>query len=275
MNFNLPRISITTPSYNHSKYLETTIKSVLGQNYPNLEYFVIDGGSNDGTQEIIQKYSDKITFWTSEKDEGQSDAIRKGFSMSSGEILGWINSDDAYFPNALTRIGLFFHEHPEADLVTGGIAFTNENGNVYKCYDRPNTKLWFAKRGLLSFAQQATFFRKEIYDRVGGIRSDFHYKMDTELVLNIMFNGGAFYSLRGLYGFWRIHKDIKTLRKSNTKVEEGEIIRKKYGFKTTTIENEFNRLLFRFIQSVNGNYIISLVRTLKYHGMSIDEIWNW
>jgi len=115
----LPKISIVTPSFNQGKYIEQTILSVLDQNYPNLEYIIMDGGSTDDTVEIIKKYEDRISYWISEKDNGQTDAINKGFARCTGNVFNWINSDDYYEPGALLTIGKFFNENPSADVVCG------------------------------------------------------------------------------------------------------------------------------------------------------------
>src|ERR1039458_3148368 len=114
---NLPRITIVTPSYNQSQFLEDTIRSVLTQNYPNVEYFVIDGGSTDGSVEIIKKYERWLTHWESVPDKGQADAILKGFARSTGDIVGWLNSDDLYLPGCLESVGTYYAEHPKTECV--------------------------------------------------------------------------------------------------------------------------------------------------------------
>lgn len=124
-NKTLPKISIITPTLNQAEFIEKTILSVLNQNYPDLEYLVFDGGSNDGTQEILKKYSKDIK-WRSEPDQGQSSAINKGLRICSGEIIGFINSDDQYEPSALLKVGNFFASHPEAMWVTGKCKIINE-----------------------------------------------------------------------------------------------------------------------------------------------------
>lgn len=116
-----PRISIVTPSYNQAEFLERTIFSVLNQNYPKLEYIIIDGGSTDGSVEIIKKYDKYLTFWVSEKDNGQADAIRKGFARATGEILAWINSDDTYLPGTFLKVAKAFIKNPKVDLIFGNI----------------------------------------------------------------------------------------------------------------------------------------------------------
>ena len=113
MKLEYPKITVVTPSYNQGQFIEATIKSVIGQQYPNLEYIVCDGGSTDETVEILKKYADKITWWCSEKDKGQSDAINKGMHRATGDIVCWINSDDVLLPGTLLTVAKFFHDHPE------------------------------------------------------------------------------------------------------------------------------------------------------------------
>ncbi|MCJ7735245.1 MAG: glycosyltransferase, partial [Anaerolineales bacterium] len=114
-----PLVSIVTPSFNQQQYLEQTIQSVLDQDYPALEYFVVDGGSNDGSIEIIKKYQDQLSGWISEPDQGQSDAINKGFARSQGEIMAWLNSDDIYLPGAIRSAVAFLQDNPEVGMVYG------------------------------------------------------------------------------------------------------------------------------------------------------------
>ena len=127
---NWPKISIITPSYNQGEFLERTILSVIEQNYPNLEYIIIDGGSTDGSVDIIQKYADKLAYWISEKDNGQTHAINKGFKKATGEIVAWLNSDDELCEGALMAVASVFMEHDEADFVFGNQYSIDSNGKI-------------------------------------------------------------------------------------------------------------------------------------------------
>jgi glycosyltransferase involved in cell wall biosynthesis len=128
---NSPLITIITPSYNQSRYLEETIRSVLGQDYPAIEYFIIDGGSTDSSVEIIRSYESQISGWVSEKDRGQAEAINKGFQRASGEYIAWLNSDDTYQPGAIRAAIETFQKHPEAGIVYGNVLSIDENSQPF------------------------------------------------------------------------------------------------------------------------------------------------
>ena len=141
MDPQLVKISIVTPSYNQSPYLEKTIQSVLNQNYPNLEYIIMDGGSTDGSVDIIKKYSKFITYWESNPDKGQADAIYRGFERASGDIIAWINSDDFYLDGALKAVGNYFSKYPSIEWLAGnGIIVDEDSHELLKCY---TTKISF------------------------------------------------------------------------------------------------------------------------------------
>ena len=181
---NLPRISIITPSFNQGQYIEGTIRSVLLQGYPGLEYIVIDGGSTDKSVDIIKKYAPYLTYWVSEKDAGQSDAINKGINHATGEIVGWLNSDDIYYPGALIKMGKAFQQKPHADLIYGAGAKIDENCRIIKkVYDQPYNKKRIRQK--FYFLQPSMLFRRDTFLRVGGLNVSSHFAMDWELLLKI------------------------------------------------------------------------------------------
>lgn len=173
------KISIVTPSYNQGHFIEETISSVINQNYDNLEYIIMDGGSKDNTVEIIKKYESKITYWVSEKDKGQTHAINKGFQRTTGDIITWINSDDVYCEGAFSAISDYFTEHPECMWVAGNELFMNEEGKVY-IRKHPNTSRWLELNGMMSIYQPNIFLRRSILNSIGYLREDFHMTMDFE-----------------------------------------------------------------------------------------------
>jgi glycosyltransferase involved in cell wall biosynthesis len=181
----LPLVSIITPSYNQAEFLEETIQSVLNQDYPNIEYLIVDGGSQDGSQEIIQKYANRFAWWVSEKDAGQTDAINKGFQRVRGEILAWINSDDTYNPGAISEAVSFLLSHPEAGMVYGDANLIDETGQVIGRFPARQTDLRRLRRGYVHIPQQTAFFRKELWDKAGPLDPSFYFAMDYDLWIRL------------------------------------------------------------------------------------------
>jgi GT2 family glycosyltransferase len=182
-------VSVVTPSFNQSAFLEQTIRSVLEQDYPALEYFVVDGGSTDSSVDILKKYSDRLAWWTSEKDRGQADAINKGFARAHGEIIAWLNSDDTYLPGAVNAAVKVFEDHPNAVMVYGNMLAVDENGrtiNVLKY--RP-----LSLEDLLCFeiiGQPAVFMRRAAFEKAGGLDTAFHFMLDHQLWIKLAQQGG-------------------------------------------------------------------------------------
>ena len=182
----LPKITIITPSYNQGEFLEETIQSVIDQGYPNLEYFVIDGGSSDNSVEIIKKYAKHITWWVSEKDRGQQHAINKGLQRASGEVINYINSDDFLYPDALNIIAEAYRAHPDAGLFMGNGALVDRQGKKIRTYSR---RVAFDYEALLKGSnyvlQQATFFTKKAVDEFGMLDESLHFAADLEFFLRV------------------------------------------------------------------------------------------
>lgn len=163
-----PKITVVTPTFNQAKYIEQTIKSIIDQNYPNLEYIIIDGGSSDGTVEIIQKYQDKLAYWISEQDNGLYDAINKGFNIATGDILAWLNSDDIYLPNSLFSVAEIFLNFPEVEWLQGANSHIDEIGKIVSVFPAGYwTKFDLASGDKRNIQQESTFFRKSLWERSG------------------------------------------------------------------------------------------------------------
>lgn len=181
-------ISIVTPSYNQAKYLEQTIQSVLRQDYPQIEYIVIDGASNDGSVEIIKKYQDKLAYWVSEKDGGQAEAINKGFAKATGEIIAWLNSDDYYLPGTVAAAARIFEEHPDVVLTYGNMLAVDEHGKTFNALIYKQLTL----EDLLCFhiiGQPAVFMRTSALKKAGGLNPNFHFLLDHWLWLQLAKQG--------------------------------------------------------------------------------------
>lgn len=183
-----PKITIITISYNSENTIERTIKSVINQNYDNLEYIIIDGGSSDNTLNIIKKYSDYITKWVSEKDEGISDAFNKGISFATGDVIGIINSDDGLEPGALNKLASCYET--DVDVYRGNILFWNEESNK-KIREIPSMKLNYSGLGL-RFCHQGTFVSRKAYYTYGVFNKDYKYNMDYDLLIRFQNNGAKF-----------------------------------------------------------------------------------
>jgi glycosyltransferase involved in cell wall biosynthesis len=149
-----PKVSIITPSYNQGRFLESTIRSVIGQDYPNIEYIIVDGGSKDESVEVIKKYSDRLAWWVSEKDKGHADALNKGFAHASGEILAWLNSDDTYHPGAVSQAVEILKAHPEVGMVYANANLIDEEGRVVGQFASKQTSYRAMLRGSVHIPHQ-------------------------------------------------------------------------------------------------------------------------
>jgi glycosyltransferase involved in cell wall biosynthesis len=206
-----PRISIVTPSYNQGQFLDKTIQSVLTQDYPNVEYIVIDGGSTDSSVEIIHKYADRLAYWVSEKDKGQSDAINKGFRRATGTILAWLNSDDLYCPGALSRAAQFFRGHPACGAVIGDLGFIDNDGRAM--YVKKAVPVNF-RRTLYSgcaVPEPAAFYTRGAWEATGDLDVGLHYLLDYEYFLRMQARGVRFGLVKAPLAQFRLHADSKTV----------------------------------------------------------------
>jgi glycosyltransferase involved in cell wall biosynthesis len=181
-------VSIVTPSYNQASYLEQTLRSVLEQDYPRIEYIVADGASSDGSVEIVEKYADKLAWWVSEKDNGQAEAINKGLVRATGEIIAWLNSDDYYLPGAISAAVKVFEENPSVVMVYGNMLAVDEHGHTFNELKYKQLSL----EDLLCFqiiGQPAVFFRRDAYEKTGGLDTNFHFLLDHQFWIRIARHG--------------------------------------------------------------------------------------
>ena len=205
-----PLVSIVTPSFNQAPYLEATIRSVLEQDYPELEYTIVDGGSTDGSVDIIRRYADRLAWWVSEPDKGQTDALNKGFARAKGEILAWLNSDDTYQPGAVAEAAGFLRSRPEVGLVYGEANFIDENGHVIGHFPAAQTNYRRLRRGYVHIPQQAAFFRAELWRKVAPLDPSFYFAMDYDLWVRIAALAPIHYVPRTWANF-RLHTQGKTI----------------------------------------------------------------
>lgn len=241
-----PKISIVTPSLNQGQFIEETIRSVLAQGYTNLEYIIIDGGSNDGSVDIIKKYEKWLTYWVSEPDRGQSHAINKGFNLSKGEIVAWINSDDIYLPGIFEKLYKVFDQG--ADMVFGDCHVVNEDKKIIKIRNVP--QVFDVDHLILQgnfIMQPSAFLRKTVFEDVGGLDESLEFAMDYDLWIRI----GLKYKVKRIDVYLsclRKHPHAKTYESNNPKqYHENLKIRKKYGGIKQTYQYYKNILISRVI----------------------------
>ena len=210
MDPEFPKISIITPSFNQAEFLERTICSVLEQGYPNLEYIVIDGGSVDGSVDIIRRYEKHLAYWVSEADNGQAHAINKGLAIATGEWVAWQNSDDVYYPDALKWIAEVVRRNPGVELIVGDMNLITKDGSIIRDvrYVRPTYGSLLAEGMVL--ANQAAFWRRSTHDKAGYLDETLDCVFDREWFLRILKMKIKVVHTSRILGALRLHEDTKT-----------------------------------------------------------------
>lgn len=200
-----PLISIVIPSFNQGWYLEQSIRSVLLQGYPQLEFIVVDGGSSDGSAGTIARYDTWMKHWVSEPDNGPADALHKGFGVASGDLLGFLNADDFYLPGCLEKVAAAFHAHPSADVVSGHGYFAKATGELGVPLFSDRWDLDRFRNGACVLVQPATFFRRLAYERVEGFKRGTSTCWDMELWADMALAGANFHSMDEFMAAFRLH----------------------------------------------------------------------
>jgi glycosyltransferase involved in cell wall biosynthesis len=228
---NMPKISIVTPSFNQGIYLEECIRSILDQEYPNLEYFIIDGGSSDESVSIIQKYANRLAGWVSERDLGQSDAINKGLKQATGELVTWLNADDFYLPGSLQAAAQVYRQNPQAPFYFGDGLRVNEQGEKKQSFF-PSGVLLFDREALIHglnyILQPATFIRRAALEKTGYLDMNLHYGLDTDLWIRLSGLGEPA-PVHALLAASREHESSKTATGSFKRLEELRLLAEKYS----------------------------------------------
>ncbi len=269
----LPRITIITPSYNQVDFIEETINSILFQDYPNLEYIIMDGGSDDGSADIIRNYEDRLSYWVSEKDGGQTDAIQKGIDRCTGDLFAWVNSDDVLFPGCLDAIAECYM-NSSADIIHSDIAYIDSDSHITRLVKVPCQSRFFADRGVLHMTAPCVFFKTSFCKQVGGLSSHYHLSMDVDIWYKMISAGASIQHVENYLGGFRWHDTSKTVtainnRKSYENDETVKII-ESYLPDTSVMKRAFWRKMYNLYQLVNMNYFKSYW-ALK----SIDASTSW
>jgi len=246
-----PRITVVTPSFNQGQYLEETIRSVLLQDYPNLEYFVIDGGSTDNSLEILEKYRPFLSYAVSEKDNGQSHAINKGLARATGSIAGWLNSDDRYVPGTLMRVAHAYRANPDSVLVHGDRIMIDELSDVCGWTCLPP---FDPHRGEYTICSETAFWKRDAMDAVGFLREDLQFAMDLEFFCRLH-KYGRLTKINRFLGCFRCH----SMNKSSTIMEVGE----------RESRSEWKRLFGEDVPAVKHSFLEKIQRRANLLGAMV------
>ena len=247
-----PKITVVTPSYNQGQYIEETILSVLNQNYPNLEYIIMDGGSTDNTVEVIKKYADRIHFWVSEKDKGQADAINKGFEKATGDILCWLNSDDYYFKDTLNYVAANLDINKK-EILFGEVDHIFEPhgeikpSNVKNKFDNYQLELYDY------IIQPGSFWTKKLWQETGKVNEKLHFVFDWDWFLRAKKSGANFKYCARTMAMYRVHDAHKTSNGGQKRQNEIEYMLKEYS----------------------GNKILAAFKFMRDERIKIDQVLNF
>jgi glycosyltransferase involved in cell wall biosynthesis len=230
-----PRISVVTPSFNQGAYLGETLASVASQHYPELELIVMDGGSTDDSVEVIKSFASCVTYWESQPDQGQSHAINKGFAKATGDIVCWLNSDDVFLPGALNAVAHAFNSHPDWEWVSApSLKFGDGLHEVGGLYELPHDRVEWLR--FCPLAQPSTFWKRSLYDRLGGLDESFHFALDYEYWVRFVFGGASVHFMDRPLSAYRLHDVSKTISSQEKFRAEEERLREKYWDKLTRPE---------------------------------------
>lgn len=279
-----PKISIVTPTYNQGQYIEETIQSVLNQNYPNLEYIIMDGGSNDNTVDIIKKYEKHLTYWESIPDNGQAHAINKGLQHCTGEIFNWLNSDDYLAPGALRAIANAF-ESSQADTVAGQAIYFDEKG-----FQEPEQLTNLEAKKLLRwnrdvvFIQPGLWMKRSLVLKCGSIDEQFHYAFDWDLVIRYLHTSPKVEYIHKPLVYFRLHNESKTVSSLDKFHNEEERILEKIGhlhqfksLKKTALGRNIRKQWHQRLDEIKSNDISKIAKIAHIVKESLQwpsEKWN-
>ncbi len=270
----LPRISVVVPSFNQASYLRQTLESVIAQRYPALDLIVVDGGSTDGSLEILREYQQHFSWWVHEPDAGQTDALIKGFSHAQGDILCWLNSDDLFEPWTLAEVGRWFEEHPEAGAVFGDAVWIDERGQVLRAQrEIPfNRFIWLHTFNYIP--GMSMFWSKQVHDAAGGLNPRFNLGMDGDLWIRIA-DLAKIHHVRRVWSRSRFHAAQKTQRLNADSNREYQEIRARYLKQGAPSWMRAQRVAAYALRvawkAATGCYSIGYERDLRVHAARVSR----
>jgi glycosyltransferase involved in cell wall biosynthesis len=274
----LPKISIVTPSYNQARFVGWTARSVFLQRYPDLEYILMDGGSKDGTMDVLAPYADRFAYLVSERDKGQSDAISRGFERSTGEIMAYLNSDDMLAPGTLSFVARYFEEHPEVDVVYSHRCTVDEHNNVLWYWILPEHNNWYMMRWDL-IPQETCFWRRRLYEKCGNVDPTFRFAVDYDLFVRFMQAApGRIRRLDRFLGIFRQHDEAKTSRlMETTGAEEIRRVWKHYGIRPGRLDPFRSARFYHGVIRAGDKFAVKrgkLPGALPGIGYNYDQVWG-
>lgn len=273
MSKKVPFFSIIIVNFNHGQYLEQAIQSILSQTDQDYELIIVDGGSNDNSVKIIKHYADKLSWWVSEKDKGQSDAFNKGFNKATGQFFFWINADDLLLPNSLAKAKKIIKNNPQTYWFVANTIFFSKDGLIEKCRRGPSWMDFLVKNAPINVYGPTSIFHRNLFKKELGFDESLFYTMDSDLWLRFKLSGFRFKRIHEYFWGFRIHSESKTShafsKSPNADFDaERAVIQKKY--KVTYLK--FNILLQQGYKFVSGVYIRSFFDTLKMKGKNISSL---
>jgi glycosyltransferase involved in cell wall biosynthesis len=271
-----PTISIVTPSFNQGAFIERTIRSVLGQGYPKLQFVVMDGGSTDNTLNVLQPYLPHFHHFSSQPDAGQADAIARGFDRTSGELMAYLNSDDLLAPGALHFVANYFDQHPELDFIYSHRCIIDAYDRVVGYWFLPPHISYLMRRWDL-IPQETCFWRRCLFEAVGNIDSSYGFAMDYELFVRMMVRGN-FRRVNRFLAVFRRHESSKTIRQFATVgTSEVRAIREKYGIRPHSRDEFFHTWFWLLVEHAGQRLAqskSSLPGAFRGLGYDYNEVWG-
>jgi glycosyltransferase involved in cell wall biosynthesis len=271
-----PRITIVTPSFNQGRYIRQTVRSVLLQDYPDLEYMIFDGGSTDETAKVLGPYLHRLAHYQSAPDGGQSDAIASGFERSTGQIMAWLNSDDILAPGALHFVAQYFADHPEIDALYSHRCIVDEKTRVRSYWILPEHHDYLMGRWDM-IPQETCFWRRSLFEKCGNLNRSYHFALDYDLLLRFM-SQGRFARVNRVLGAFRKHKQAKTLRLMRTEGRDEILaVRRANNVRISPPERILGALFFRWVVGRGWLHAVSRRRipgALPGVSYDYDEVWN-